>query len=685
MKKSIFIFIFLAFFSYGFCQIPAVKVTKFSYRTTNQVITSLPVDTALPASQIHQPLYTSFYSWSELGNTGQPALRNQYRPPRDYSCPILFEGTDAYGMGSNDLVFYAANSPFSLLNYNSGGASDKHGQTIQALFARNLKQKGNITVLGKYFNSDGHFSNQKGNSSVFNVNYIRNRENYSLVTGVSRFSSGFAENGGLKADEQLIGSSQPLYIPVNLSGADSKMNVLSWQGVQTFTLDFSHPRKGKNKGADGLPADSVARDSSQIFPSKPLPTLMDRNVSDSLERDSVTMGSQLRDSISNGSQIRDSVAGDSLKGTIRNWKPLTILHTFKITDYSRKYSDSKADALFYRYTYSEDQSTLDSVRFLSWTNSISVLSDTVRIGQFPVMIRGGLNPDFYRYQHASRTSYGSSLGLHGVLSKSNPFSGLDLSASWVAVGYNSGDYNVNAAYRITPAKQPDGQEFELKLFSRASSPDPLIREYDSNHFRWSNDFARQRESGLGIQWNLPRLKSRFEADAAFNKNYIYFDTLGLPAQHTDRMMVVSFSGTKNFELGILRSSISGLVQYSTSKAIRLPLFAGSTSTFIHHDIFFPKFEGKLEVEYGFDLRYNTAFYGYAYMPATGAFYGQNEKALGNYPYLNVFAQIKVKRTRIFVSWCHTFADLLPEQSFAVLHYPSMRPHLKYGVYWHFYD
>jgi hypothetical protein len=73
------------------------------------------------------------------------------------------------------------------------------------------------------------------------------------------------------------------------------------------------------------------------------------------------------------------------------------------------------------------------------------------------------------------------------------------------------------------------------------------------------------------------------------------------------------------------------------------------------------------------------------MPATGVFYSENEKLLGNYPYLNVFVQMKVKRTRIFVEWCQTFADLLPEQSFAVLHYPSMRPHLKYGIYWHFYD
>lgn len=150
-------------------------------------------------------------------------------------------------------------------------------------------------------------------------------------------------------------------------------------------------------------------------------------------------------------------------------------------------------------------------------------------------------------------------------------------------------------------------------------------------------------------------------------------------------MVFSARGSKEFTAGPFRSSITALVQYSTSDKIRLPLFAGSTSTFMHHDISFPKTGGAIQIEYGLDLSYSTSFYGYAYMPATGIFFAENEKELGNYPYLNLFAQMKVKRTRVVVQWCQTFADILPEQSFAVLHYPSMRPHLKYGIYWHFYD
>jgi hypothetical protein len=106
---------------------------------------------------------------------------------------------------------------------------------------------------------------------------------------------------------------------------------------------------------------------------------------------------------------------------------------------------------------------------------------------------------------------------------------------------------------------------------------------------------------------------------------------------------------------------------------------------MHHDIRFKSTGGLLEVEYGFDARFCTSYDGYGYVPATGVFSLQEDYKAGNFPYLDAFAMIKVKRTRFFVQWSNALADVLPMQSFGAMHYPYMRPHLKYGVYWHFYD
>ncbi len=643
MKNPVLPIVLLAVISItSYSQTTKPLVTRYGFQTNNQVISYQPVDTALSGSQNHAALSTTT-SWSDLGNTGLPALINQYRPVRDAFNPLMFEGIDGYGANESELVFIRAKSPYTLLNYNSGGTADKNGQTIRAQYARNLKSNGNLTIFGNYYNSEGHFSTQKANSSSIKANYLLNRKNYRLVAGLSRLSFGFSENGGLRSDADLSGTGQPEYLPVNLSGAVSKMSSLTFQGVQSANISLSRHRSAPPAPVDSIPKDSLAPKNITATPADTLPV------------------------------------------PPTDEKFLSVRHLFRISNISRKYTDTKNDASFYQNTYSENLATKDSVSFLSWTNSIDLLTDTIHLLKLPFIASGGVNPDFYRYQQTDTISYGYALGLNGKIEKKDSLSGMELSATWTAAGYSAGDYKIRASYSQVLGKKTGGPELSLELYAKGSTPDPILSNYSSNHFRWTNDFSRTNEAGAKLKFGIPKIATELNAGIVTNKGWIYFDGNGFPAQLTTGMTVFSAGGTKEFVAGVFRSSVTALIQYSTSDKIRLPLFTGITSTYIHHDIRFPATLGELQVEYGFDLRYSTPFYGYSYMPATGIFFAQDEKLLGNYPGLNVFAQIKVKRTRVFVQWCETFADLLPEQSFAVLHYPSMRPHLKYGIYWHFYD
>lgn len=256
---------------------------------------------------------------------------------------------------------------------------------------------------------------------------------------------------------------------------------------------------------------------------------------------------------------------------------------------------------------------------------------------------------------------------------------------WMAAGYSAGDFDLDAGLTLPLGKKPNAPKVSVNWISRSSSPDPLIRNYRSNRFQWTNDFRKQTESGVHAGLDLPAWKASLSASFLLNVNRIYFDTLGLPAQMDGAMTVYSLRASKQFKAGPFRSNLAGLVQYAGSDAIRLPLFVGSVSTFMHHEIHFKSTGGELQIEYGFDAYFHTAYQGYGYMPATGAFYVENEKLLGNYPCVDVFAQFRVKRTRVFAGWFQALSDVFPQQSMEVLHYPTMRPHFKYGVYWHFYD
>jgi hypothetical protein len=262
---------------------------------------------------------------------------------------------------------------------------------------------------------------------------------------------------------------------------------------------------------------------------------------------------------------------------------------------------------------------------------------------------------------------------------------VDVRGNWILAGFSAGDYGVGLTWTRNFGQEISGKQLSVKFFSHGNSPDPIIRNYNSNVYTWNSLFLRQHETGIDIDLALERAGLDFSLMLVADKNRIYFNEMALPAQDPGSRLAGMLEVSKHLKAGSFRSDISLMAQFTTSEYIRLPLGTAFTTAYMHHDFHFKTTNGTLGLEYGLDFRYNTPFTGYSYMPATGAFYLQNSVSMGNYPWLDFFAQIKVKRTRLFVEWCHTFSGLLAENSFPVAHHPYMRPHLKYGVYWHFYD
>ena len=88
---------------------------------------------------------------------------------------------------------------------------------------------------------------------------------------------------------------------------------------------------------------------------------------------------------------------------------------------------------------------------------------------------------------------------------------------------------------------------------------------------------------------------------------------------------------------------------------------------------------------GFDLYYQTRWYGYAYMPATGRFYVQREKRLGNYPFMDAYLNVKIQRLRFFFKLQHFSSKLFGPDYFTVVDYPMNQLFFKIGFSWTFYD
>ena len=78
----------------------------------------------------------------------------------------------------------------------------------------------------------------------------------------------------------------------------------------------------------------------------------------------------------------------------------------------------------------------------------------------------------------------------------------------------------------------------------------------------------------------------------------------------------------------------------------------------------------------------------AYAPGVQQFHLQPTDDLveiGGYPIVNVYANLHLKRTRIFAMMYHVNAGMGSANSFLVPHYPINPRLFKIGVSWNFYD
>jgi hypothetical protein len=85
------------------------------------------------------------------------------------------------------------------------------------------------------------------------------------------------------------------------------------------------------------------------------------------------------------------------------------------------------------------------------------------------------------------------------------------------------------------------------------------------------------------------------------------------------------------------------------------------------------------MQFGVDCDYYTKYYAPLYQPATMSFANQQEIKVGNYPFINVYANMKLKKARFFVMFSHVNQGLTGENYFSLPHYPLNPRRFQMGV------
>ena len=238
--------------------------------------------------------------------------------------------------------------------------------------------------------------------------------------------------------------------------------------------------------------------------------------------------------------------------------------------------------------------------------------------------------------------------------------------------------NVDLSFRINK----NGDRAIVGFALRKSPVSIKDQWYVSKHFIWKNNFNLQEQFDVKAGFGIQKYKLNVLMSSNITKNRIFYREDYLPQSYGDFIAVSTLTIDKIFNVAHFGSDNKvELSQSGNEQVVSVPLFATYTSLY-YHNIFF---KGALGFKAGFDVNYFTEYYGYGYMPATGVFYIQDEKKIGNYPRLGAFVNLKIKTASLFLKLENFNAGLTERTYYGALHYPSPGRTFKFGISWDFKD
>ena len=377
----------------------------------------------------------------------------------------------------------------------------------------------------------------------------------------------------------------------------------------------------------------------------------------------------------------------------------TFSHIFILESNILRYNDAYPTSGFYKYIYIVKNLTFDSIYSKTIKNTIRFDFTTDESRKFTlgggVGIRNEISTFSYTIPLAPFPFYGGTTSvLHEICNVliGKLYNNIGDKFRWVATGelyatgYRAGDFNLDG--EITKSfNWKKGTALWLITGSMLNrQPSIWYDHWGGNNFEWDNNFKKEFRIDLGTAFKYPARKIELKFNYAIIKNYADFDTTAHPSQYSGGLSVASVTLKSELRAWKFHLASDVIVQKSTNSTILdLPLVTVRSAGYFENLFKFNKTGGKLYTQLGVDVTYNTVYHPYAFMPATGIFYRQITQTAGDYPFINVFLNFKVKRTRLFVMFDHVNAKLMGYHYEMVPTYPMNIRTLRYGFSWTFYD
>ena len=345
------------------------------------------------------------------------------------------------------------------------------------------------------------------------------------------------------------------------------------------------------------------------------------------------------------------------------------------------YTSNTINNDFYNSIYIDSASTYDSLYFLKFLNSMTfqfLLGDQVQN-------KMGLD-----------LKYGNEFVNYQLMNEKNDFLLNNISAKiydqsdivFVSVeGNYTFEQRLKSAYHIKLLAESKDVSIYKKINMKGffsieinnEYPTLISSKYYSNHFIWKNELEnvsiKEVKGGISIAKDIVNI-------CVSNKNikkYVFYNNNALPVQLQDDINIISSKIIINYKFyKNWHFYNQSLFQFSDRQNIyAVPDF--TTYLSFYYEKYF--FKNAMKASFGMGCYYFTSFYADAFMPATSQFYRQELVKIGNYPFVDLFVNFKIKTASFFIKIEHLNSGISGADYFFLPHLPTPGRTLKVGVDW----
>ena len=631
---------------------PKLYMWRLSETLGNRTIS--PADTANLNFQNTNLVEGMYGHYNYLGNLGSPRMSRIFFERRDNEPTIFMEPFSSFFVRPDEVKFTNSNVPFTNLTYYKAGNKVNGEERFKSYFSVNVNKRLAFGFNIDYLYGRGYYQNQSTsnfNAGIF-ASYIGNK--YQMQAVYNNFTMKMNENGGIQDDRYItrpedMAEGKKEYesttIPVKLEQTSNKNKDFYVYLTHRYRLGFT--RETTTVEDAKSPKRAVANDSVPL--------------------------------------AKDTIITEE-------FVPVTsFIHTMKVERARHKFSSAKETEGQYPNAYFNEVASRDSTTAFSVKNVFGI----ALLEGFNKYAKAGLTAyishKFSRYElmdTLSRTNFDEQeIFVGGELAKQQGKTlHYNVNGEVGIMDKALGQFRVNADLDLNFRLWKDTVNFYARGYVSNTLPSFYMRHYHSNHYYWDNEnMDKEFRTRVEGELNISRWKTNLRAGVENIKNYTYFNQNAMPAQESGNIQVLSATLKQDFRLGILHLDNEVTWQKSSNETV-LPLPQLS----LYHNLYLlAKIAKKvLTVQLGADVRYFTKYNAPAYTPAIQQFHLQaadDQVEIGGYPIVNVYANLHLKRTRIFAMMYHVNAGMGKGNYFLVPHYPINPRLFKIGISWNFYD